>query len=86
MQFLGLIMGLAGIIGWAISLLPQLGWISWIFVPVALTGLVFCVIGMLVSFHYRGMGIAGIVICLAAIVLGSLRLAGSYGLIPLWVA
>jgi hypothetical protein len=77
MQFLGVILGVASIIGWSISLLPDLAWIDWICAPVALTGLVFCVIGMLVSFHHRGMGIAGIIISLISIALCAIRLLSS---------
>jgi hypothetical protein len=76
MQFLGFILGITGIIGWSISLLPPLAWINWIFLPIALAGLVFSIIGMIVSFHHRGLGIAGIVICLTVIALGTLRLLG----------
>jgi hypothetical protein len=76
MQFLGFILGITGIIGWSISLFPMLEWINWIFLPIALTGLVFSIIGMIVSFHNRGLGIAGIVICLMVIGLGTLRLLG----------
>jgi hypothetical protein len=76
LQFLGLLAGITGIIGWSMSLLPQLAWLNWIFMPVAVTGLVFCIVGMSISFHHRGMGIAGIIICVVGILLNVLHLTG----------
>jgi hypothetical protein len=81
MQFLGFILGMIGLIGWSVSLIAKLQWINWIFLPVTILGLVFCIIGMIISFHHRGMGIAGIVICLVVLALEILRLRMYFGFI-----
>ena len=74
MQVAGFILGLISIIGWAIALIPFLGWLNWVFIPPAVLGLIFCLTGITVSRSSSGAGIAGIIMCLIVIILGALRL------------
>ena len=81
MQIAGFILGLISIIGWAIALLPFLGWLNWIFIPPAILGLIFCLTGITISRSSSGIGIAGIVLCLIVIILGAIRLKIGFGFI-----
>jgi hypothetical protein len=81
MQIACFILGLISIIGWAIALIPLLGWLNWIFIPPAVLGLIFGLTGITLSRSRSGVGIAGIVLCLIVIVLGALRLKIGCGFI-----
>ena len=81
MQFAGFILGVISIIGWAIALIPFLGWLNWIFIPSAVLGLIFSLTGIAVSRTSKGVGIAGIILCLIVIIFGALRLKIGCGFI-----
>jgi hypothetical protein len=81
MQFAGFILGLISIIGWAIALIPLLGWMNWIFIPSAVLGLIFSVTGITISRSSKGVGIAAIILCLIVIIFGALRLKIGCGVI-----
>jgi hypothetical protein len=81
MQIAGFILGLISIIGWAIALIPFLGWLNWVFIPPAVLGLIFCLTGITVSHRSSGAGIAGIILCLIVIILGAIRLKIGCGFI-----
>ena len=81
MQVAGFILGLISIIGWAIALIPFLGWLNWIFIPPAVLGLIFCLTGISISRSRSGVGVAGIILCLIVIILGALRLKIGCGFI-----
>jgi hypothetical protein len=81
MQLIGFILGVVSLIGWGIALIPFLGWLNWLFIPVAVVGLIFSTIGIIRPLFGRGLGIAGIVLCLIVIVLGAMRLNIGCGII-----
>jgi hypothetical protein len=81
MKLVGFILGLISLIGWAVALIPLLGWLNWIFVPLAVLGLIFSVIGVLIPIPPRRLGIAGIIMCLIVVVLGIIRLKIGCGII-----
>lgn len=81
MQIIGFILGIVSLIGWSIALIPLLGWLNWVFIPLAILGLIFSLIGVSFPVLRRGLGIAGIVMCLIVIVLGALRLKMGCGII-----
>jgi hypothetical protein len=81
MKLVGFILGLVSLIGWMVALIPLLGWLNWIFIPLALIGLVFSLIGVLIPIPPRSLGIAGIVMCLIVIVFGIIRLKIGCGII-----
>ncbi len=74
MQFLGLLFGIFSIIGIFIAFLPFLGWMNWGVIPFAIAGLVISVIGVATGKKSSGLGIAAIVLCCIAIVVGAFRL------------
>jgi len=81
MQVLGLILGIFSIIGMFIFFLPFLGAFNWLNIPFALAGLIISLIGTATAKGDRGVGIAGIILCSIAIVVGILRLKIGCGII-----
>ena len=73
MQVAGLILGLISIVGMFVFFLPLLGALNWLNIPFAITGLIISVLSILNS-ERKGIGIAGIILCSVAIVVGIGRL------------
>ncbi len=74
MQFLGLVFGIFSIIGMFIAFLPLLGWMNWGVIPFAITGLVISIIGTATARKSNRLGVAAIVLCCIAIIVGAFRL------------
>lgn len=72
MQTIGRIFGILAIIGMLIGMIPLLGWINWLNIPLAIIGLMLSIIG-------KSKG--GIVICVVAIFFGLFRLALGGGIV-----
>jgi|NOAtaT_7_FD_contig_31_1169954_length_1857_multi_4_in_0_out_0_1 hypothetical protein len=72
MQTIGRIFGILALIGMLIGMIPLLGWLNWINIPLAIIGLVLSIIG-------KSKG--GIIICIVAIFFGLLRLILGGGLL-----
>ncbi len=73
MSILGFIIGILTGIGATVSLLPLLGWLNWLNIPVAVIGLVFSILGVNKGKN-KGIGTAGIIINAILIVYGAIRL------------
>ena len=73
MQVIGLIMGILAILGMLIGFLPLLGWWNWVNIAFAALGLIISIISILRA-RNKGIGIAGIVLCAIAIIVGIGRL------------
>ena len=73
MQVAGLILGLISIVGMFVFFLPLLGALNCLNIPFAITGLIISVLSILHS-ERKGIGIAGIILCSVAIVVGIGRL------------
>ena len=80
MSILGFIIGILTGIGATLSLIPFLGWLNWLNIPVAVIGLIFSFIGVNKGKN-KGIGTAGIVINAILIVYGIIRLALGGGFI-----
>ena len=74
MQFIGLFFGIFSIIGMFIAFLPLLGWMNWGVIPFAIAGLVISIIGVATAKKSNRLGVAAIVLCGIAIVIGAFRL------------
>ena len=74
MQIIGFILSLLSFLALGLTVLPLLGALNWINIPFAGLGLLFSIIGVAAARGGRGIGIAGIVLALIAIVVGLLRL------------
>ena len=74
MQFIGLLFGIFSIIGMFIAFLPLLGWMNWGVIPFAIAGLVVSIIGVATVRKSNKLGVAAIVLCGIAIVIGAIRL------------
>ena len=75
MQFIGLLFGIFSIIGMFIAFLPLLGWMNWGVIPFAIAGLVISIIGVATARKSSKLGVAAIVLCGIAIVIGAFRLS-----------
>ena len=80
MSIIGLLLGLLSSGVLLLTIIPFLGWINWLNIPLAILGLIFSLIGTATG-HFKSAGIAGIVICCAVIVFGALRLKACGGFI-----
>ena len=76
----GFIISLAAVMLLLLTIMPFLGWINWLNIPLAVIGLAFCLIGAITSTSKR-FSIAGIVICCIVITLAALRLKACGGLL-----
>ena len=74
MQFLGLLFGIFSMIGMFIAFLPLLGWMNWGVIPFAMAGLVISIIAVATTKKSNRLGVAAIVLCCIAIVVGIIRL------------
>ncbi len=72
MGLIGLILGILSAIGLMIAFIPLLGWLNWINIPFAILGLIFSVIGK---------SKPGMILCIAAIIFGIIRLSIGGGFI-----
>ena len=72
MHTIGRIFGILAIIGILIGMIPLLGWLNWLNIPLAIIGLMLSIIG-------KSKG--GIVICVVAIFFGLFRLALGGGIV-----
>ena len=71
----GIIIGVISLILVAVAFIPLLGWLNWLIIPLAVLGLVFGILAR------RSSGIAAILLCSAAIIIGIFRLAIGGGII-----
>lgn len=81
MQVLGLVLGIISLAGMFIFLIPFLGWGNWLNIPLAIVGLIVSLIGAANAKGARTAGVLGILFCVAAIIVGSLRLKLGCGLL-----
>ncbi len=72
MKTMGRIFGIIAILGMLIGLIPFLGWLNWVTIPLA-------IIGLLISIAGKSNG--SITICVVAIIFGILRLILGGGLL-----
>jgi len=80
MQVVGLIIGIISIVGMFIFFLPLIGSLNWINIPFAIVGLIISIISI-INAERKGLGVAGIVLCTIAIVVGIGRLKLGCGII-----
>ena len=80
MQVIGLIFGIFSCMGMFVAFLPFLGWMNWGVIPFAIAGLVISIIGIATSRKSNRIGVAAIILCAIAIVVGVFRLIIGGGL------
>ena len=73
MQVAGFIMGILSIFGMLLGLIPFLGWLNWLVIPLAGVGLIISIVGVAVS-RRGGIGVAGIILCSIALFISIPRL------------
>ena len=79
MQILALIWGILAIMGMFKAFIPFLGWLNWGNISFAIVGLIIAIIATVTARRGNGTGIAAIVLCAIAIVMGALRLKVGLG-------
>ena len=75
MQIIGLLFGIFSILGMFVAFLPLLGWMNWGVIPFAIAGLVISIIGVAAARGSNRIGVAAILLCCIAIVVGIFRLS-----------
>ncbi len=82
MLTLSLVWGILALIGMFVAFLPCLGSLNWLNIPFAGLGLIISVVAVATSKEQKkGGGMAGIVLCAIAVVLGLLRLLAGGGVL-----
>ena len=81
MAVAGMILGILSIAGMGIGLAPFLGWMNWGVIPTAVVGLIVSILGLIISQGRRQLAIAGIILCIIAIVIGTVRLVLGLGIL-----
>jgi hypothetical protein len=74
MQMLSLVWGILAIIGMFVAFFPCLGSLNWLNIPFAAVGVVIGIIAVNQNRGARGAGMAGLIMCAVAVVLGGVRL------------
>jgi hypothetical protein len=81
MQVLSLTWGILALGGMVVGFIPCLGWVNWFNIPFAIVGLIFSFVAHVTSSSpRRGNSLAGIILCLIAVLLGSKRLVLGAGI------
>ena len=83
MQVAALVLGILSLLGFLVAFIPCLGGFNWCKIPFAVIGLVFGIIALANAEPYesKGAGIAAVVCCAVAIVIGGARLLLGGGII-----
>jgi len=82
MQLVSLVIGIIAIVGWLIALVPCLGWLNWINIPLAAVGLVLGIVALATDKSTsKGMAIGAIILCAIAVFFGLIRLIMGGGVV-----
>lgn len=74
MGIAALVLGVLAAIGMTIAFIPCLGWLNWLNIPFAMIGLIISIIAVSGNSPDKNKGLAGLILCSMAIVLGAFRL------------
>ncbi len=76
MQIAALVLGILSLLGFLVAFLPCVGWFNWFNIPFAIIGLIIGIISLAAAEpgESKTTGIAGLVCCSFAIVIGAIRL------------
>lgn len=80
MQIIGLVIGILSFVAMLVFFLPFLGVLNWLNIPFAVIGFVISLISIL-NAERKGIGIAGLILCTVAIVVGIIRLILGFGVL-----
>jgi type III secretory pathway component EscS len=81
MKTASLVLGILAIVGMLIALAPFLGWMNWGVIPLAGVGLIISIVATATAKENRGLSIAGIVLCVIALLVSIPRLIIGGGII-----
>jgi len=81
MQVISLIWGIFAIFAMIVAFLPLLGALNWVLIPFAGLGVIISGISIGVASKERGMGVAGLLMCVVALFFGLFRLVIGGGLL-----
>ncbi len=79
MSVIGFIMGIIAFFWMCVALIPFLGWMNWLNIPFATIGLIISILGY--ATRRNTLGLAGIILCSIAILVGILRLSLGGGIL-----
>jgi len=82
MLTLALVWGIMAIVGMIVAFFPCLGSLNWVNIPFSGIGLVISIVAVVTAkVEKKGAGIAGIILCAIAVVLGLIRLIVGGGVV-----
>lgn len=75
MNTTNIIWGIVSIVGMLVGFIPCIGALNWLVIPFAGIGVILGIIGIVVEKQTKGGSIAGLIMCLVAVIFGTIRLA-----------
>lgn len=81
MNTLNYIWGILSILGMILGFIPCVGALNWLVIPFAGVGVILGIIGIVIEKQSKTGSIAGLVMCLIAVVFGSIRLIMGGGVV-----
>lgn len=80
MGLISLLLALIAMLLTMIAFIPMLGWLNWLFIPFSILALIVNIIFHYINIGFKAAAKAGMLISLAAIVIGMLRLSLFWGI------
>ena len=83
MQVFGLILGILAFVGMGVGMFPCVGSLNWVVVPFGVLGIIIngIALGTAAPDQPKGMGIAGLILSIIAVILGAIRLVAGGGIV-----
>lgn len=81
MNTLNLIWGILSLVGMFIGFIPCVGALNWLVIPFAGVGVILGIVGIVIEKDSKSGSIAGLCMCLAAVIFGTIRLALGGGMV-----
>ncbi len=82
MQTLALVWGIVAFVGFLVGMLPCLGWMNWLNIPISIIGVVISVVAMAKAGEgSKGKAVAGLVLSITAVAIGAIRLLMGGGVV-----
>lgn len=82
MQVLALVWGILAFVGFLFAMLPCLGWLNWVNIPMAIIGVGLSIVAMVKAGEGpKGKAVAGLILSIVAVAIGAVRLLVGGGVV-----